>query len=327
MSASFVCCVESGFLESQALRMAESLRKFGGSFSRSPIFAVTPRFGPPISRHTLRRFHELDVSYLRLNQPNKYSWFNFLNKPLALLAAEPYVQTPNICWLDSDLLFLNEPGELDLQDGESFAGFPVEAKEMGTAGSEDPHDLVWREFCRLLNIDIEKLPWVTTAETGERVRLYFNGGIFVYRKNAEFAQTYYANCLKLLASPPMTAANFTEGIKEMSSIGFAVIMTNLKWRELSYSHDYVMSSFTHNRWYKENALRRATVIHYHDAMWPHFWETFLSCILTTHPKVADWLEQLGPMRNTAPLPWRVATRLLRKKRKMSEARYKRSFLL
>jgi hypothetical protein len=274
----------------------------------------------------LHGFNEFDVRYLHSGRPNEYSWFNFLNKPLALLAAEPHITTANVCWLDSDLLFLGDPSELHLRDGESFAGFPVEDKEMGTTGVDDPHEPIWREFCRLLDIDIEQLPWITTAETGERIRLYLNGGIFVYRKSTGFAQIYYENCLKLLGSHPMTMPNFTEGIKEMSSIGFAVVMMNLRWRELSYSHDYVMSSFTHDLWYKEDALRRAIVVHYHDATWPHFWETFISCIIATHPVVADWLERLGPMRNTAPLPWKVATRLLRTKRKMSEARYKRSDL-
>lgn len=45
----FVCCVESGLLENQTVRMIESLRRWGGRLRESPIFAVTPRIGSPLS--------------------------------------------------------------------------------------------------------------------------------------------------------------------------------------------------------------------------------------------------------------------------------------
>ena len=45
----FVACVESGQLEAQTVRLAESIRRFGGSFADSEILAVTARFGPPLA--------------------------------------------------------------------------------------------------------------------------------------------------------------------------------------------------------------------------------------------------------------------------------------
>ena len=50
----FVCCVESGSLESQTIRMVESLRRYGGKFANAPVIAVTPRFGAPLSKATLQ---------------------------------------------------------------------------------------------------------------------------------------------------------------------------------------------------------------------------------------------------------------------------------
>ena len=60
-----VCCVEAGPLELMTVRMVESLRRFGGRFSRMDVFAVTPRFGASLLRSTLRAFQALDVRYLR----------------------------------------------------------------------------------------------------------------------------------------------------------------------------------------------------------------------------------------------------------------------
>ena len=142
-----------------------------------------------------------ELLILRSNLKSRYAWFKFLNKPLALLTAEDHAQTDAVCWLDSDLLFLNSPDELRLKPGEDFVGFPVEDKEMGTTGAaDDPYEAIWQEFCRLLGLDINDLPWVTTAETGQQVRFYLNGGIFAYRKSSGFARMYHDICLALLDS-------------------------------------------------------------------------------------------------------------------------------
>lgn len=323
MHLSFVCCVESGFLEAQTLRMVESLRKFGSTFANAPVIAVTPRRGPPLSKRTLDSFARLDARHIYDARPSRYEWFNFLNKPLALRAAEREVTTPYVCWLDSDILFLGDPDQLNFQPGEDFLGFPVEDKEMGTTGKpDDPYEPLWQDFCQILSIDIESLPWVTTAETNERVRFYLNGGIFAYRKSTQFAEAYLETCLKLLDSPTKTdVVGYNAGVKEMSAIGFVVVKNNLNWRALPYSHDYVISSFTHDLWYKEALLREARIAHYHDAMWPPFWDTLLACLGPTHPNVAQWLSGLGPMRNDAPIHWRVVSKILRKMRKRSELEY------
>ena len=63
MKTTFVCCVESGWLETQTIRLVESLRKFGGTFSQEPVIAVTPRFGPPLSKRTHAQFRELGVTH------------------------------------------------------------------------------------------------------------------------------------------------------------------------------------------------------------------------------------------------------------------------
>jgi len=321
----FVCCVESGSLECQTVRMVESLRQYGGKFSTAPIIAVTPRFGPPLSATTVQAFDKMNVTYLRTRARNNYPWFKFLNKPLALVAADQRATSESVAWLDSDLLFVSEPEELELRPSEDFLGFPVEAKEMGTTGVGDPYEPLWQEFCRTLGIDIEQLPWVTAAETGERVRLYFNGGIFVYRRATGFAKRYLDTCLQLLDSGIGTSAEgYNVGIKEMSAIGFAVVKMGLKWRSLPYSHDYVMMSKTHDKWYKEERLREAKIVHYHDSMWPPFWPVFLECLDNAHPDVSQWLTSLGPMSNQAPIYWRLVGKILKTTRLRAENNYNKN---
>jgi len=324
----FVCCVESGSLESQTIRMVESLRRYGGKFSTAPVIAVTPRFGPPLSKSTLQVFDNLKVTYLRPQIKTNYSWFKFLNKPLALVAAEEHITSAAVCWLDSDLLIVDEPEKLDLLPSEDFLWFPVETKEMGTIGPGDAYEPLWKKFGRTVGIDIEDLPWVITAETDQRVRLYFNGGIFVYRRSTSFAKNYLDICLQLLDSRVGTKAEgYNVGIKEMSAIGFAVIKMGLAWRSLPYSHDYVMLSKTHNEWYKEELLKEAKIVHYHDSMWPAFWSVFLECLRNTHPEVEKWLASLGPMSNEAPLQWRLVSKVLKNSRSRAENTYNQNCLI
>jgi len=321
----FVCCIESGALESYTVRMIESLRRWGGCYSMSQVIAVTPRFGSPLLRTTLNKFKELNVTYVRSTPKTGYSWFKFLNKPLALVVADSYINTDLVCWLDSDLLIVDEPTELGLNSEESFAGFPVEQKEMGTEGEGDPYEPVWQEFCHILDIDINTLPWVITAETHQKVRLYFNGGIFVYRRSSDFSKLYLEFCTKLLGSRIIgRSSDYNDGLKEMISIGFVVEKLGLKWKKLPYSHDYVMSSKTHNKWFKEKNLNEAKIVHFHDSMWPHFWPTFLECMNKTHPEVGKWLEAKGPVENKAHWQWRLLNRLLISLRKKQEHKYQKN---
>jgi len=302
--------------------MVESLRRYGGIFSNCPIIAVTPRFGLPLSRCTLNSFKKFDVIHLRSHSKSSYTWFNFLNKPLALVTAENCITTSSIAWMDSDLLILSEPEELILSPNEDFLGFPVEFKEMGTSGLGDPYEPLWQEFCSIVGINIDDLPWIITAETRQKVRLYFNGGIFVYRRSTEFANHYLNTCLKLLDSKViLDAEDYGLGVNEMSSIGLALVKLSISWRSLTYSHDYVMSSETHDMWYKEESLSMAKIIHYHDSMWPVFWPTLLECLQNTHPEVKLWLESLGPMCNSSPLQYRLLNRLLKESRKLKEKTY------
>lgn len=320
----FVCCVESGPLEVQTVRMIESLRRWGGRLANAPIVAVTPRFGPPLARKTLQTFEKFDVRYLRHSGKTQYSWFHFLNKPLALVAAEEYTNSETLCWLDSDLLILSEPDKLLMNEGEDFLGCHSD-KEMGTTGPDDPFEPLWKESCRVVGLELDDLPMVVTEQDQQKIRLYWNGGIFVYRRSTGFAEQYLRTCLRLMdARYASKASGYSVGFNEMSAIGLAMVKSGLAWRSLPYSHDYIMSSLTHNIWYSEDSLKEAKIIHYHDAMWMWFWPTLIECLQATHPDVAEWLAPLGPMKNEAALPWRAMSRSLKYLRGHSRQAYQKS---
>lgn len=320
----FVCCVDSGWLEAQTVRMIESLRRWGGRFANAPIVAVTARFGFPLSQQTRRIFEKFDVEYIHFWAEHPYTWMPYLNKPNALRAVEQRTTSEFIGWLDSDLLFLSEPNQLILSDEEDFVACAAD-KNVGTSGLNDPYDPYWREICQVVGINIDNLPWVTTAMEGKPIRLYWNSGIFVYRRSTNFAKHYLENCLKLIDARlvPNVPGKFQIGINEQTALGFAMFKEQLRWRALPYSHNFTMNPLTHDDWYKEEQLKEAKVTQYHNSMWPDFWPTFIGCLRNTHPEVTDWLCSLGPMKNETPLQWRVTSKVLEHFRSQQDTAYRK----
>ncbi|HEY9642054.1 MAG TPA: hypothetical protein V6C57_16320 [Coleofasciculaceae cyanobacterium] len=315
----FVCCVESGSLEDPTVRLVQSLRLYGGKFAEAPVVAVTPRWGLPLSRQTLQRFEQLQVEHLSLRSPMRYSWNNFMNKPLAILAVDERVKTEAIGWLDSDMVVVGEPDGLTLAGDESFLACTADAIG-ATQGQGDPLEPYWQAIADTLGLDLEQLPWVTTAEEQLRVRFYFNAGLFVYRRETAFAKCYLDHCSQILdarLSSKLCGFFFTDQI----ALGLTAAKLGLPWRSLPYSYNYSLCSQIYPQWYDPQKMRNAKIIHYHDGMWNPFWSTFLRCMQDTHPQVADWLAAQGALSNKAPYAYRLLGRGLKEYRKQQSVAY------
>jgi hypothetical protein len=316
----FVTCIESGPLETQVVRMVESLRKFGGSLSNCPVWAIKPRFGPPLSRHTCRELDRLGIVYRKTHRTDPHGWYAYINKTRALILAEREVPTEFVGWLDADLLFTGEPNELLPRPGEDMTACSSD-NSGGTTGPGDKCEPFWREACAVVGIDLEQLPWVTTEREGDRIRLYWNSGVFAFRKGTGLAAEHDRCTTRLLdvnLGSAVTGVFFTE----QYALALAAAKLGLRFRQLPHSHNYEMGSAIHPAWYCEEKLRAARIVHYHDCLWPAFWPTFIGCLRATHPSVADWLEPLGPMKNEAPAVFRVVTKLLKRKREKAGERFK-----
>jgi hypothetical protein len=315
----FVCCVESGSLEEPTLRLVKSLRMYGGKFAQAPVFAVTSRLGLPLARQTLQGFKQLGVEHLSLRSTAWYTWNNFMNKPLAVLAVDQRVNTEAIGWLDSDMVFVGEPEGLSLAEHESFLACTPDAIG-ATQGKGDPLEPYWQAIADTLGIDLEQLPWVTTAEEQVRVRYYFNAGVFVYRRETAFAKLFLDHCIQILKAR-LSSKQCGFFFIDQIALGLTAAKLGLPWRALPYSHNYSLCSQIYPQWYDPQKLRDAKIIHYHDGMWTPFWGTFLGCMQEAHSPVADWLAAQGALSNKAPWGYRLLGRALKEYRKQQAAAY------
>ncbi len=291
----FVCCVESGSLELQTIRMIESLRRWGGKFANAPVYAVSPRFSPPIAKSTRLAFKKFQVEYLSFQTKNKYSWNKFLNKPLALAAVEKIATTECIGWLDSDLLIVDEPYQLNLNESESFIACASD-KHLATTGSEDSNEPYWNEVCQYIGISIEDLPWTETKVEQERIRLYWNSGIFVYRRSTNLAEQYVNIFIQLCDS---SIASHKTGFyfNDQVALALAVAKNRIPFGSLSHSHNYDVNTNRTKESYNIQEIIAAKIIHYHGAMTDTFyWNTFMELLKISHPTIASWLIQLGPIQ-------------------------------
>lgn len=285
-----VCCIESGPLEHQTARLVESLRRWGGTFARAPVLAVTPRVGPPLLRSTHDTLEKHGVEHLRVRGRTRYLWQHYMNKPLAIAAAAERVSTPLLAWFDSDIVIVDPPDELVMGAEEDFLACARD-RGIGSTGPGDPNESYWSHVCGVAGIGLESMPWVRTEQEGERIRLYWNSGLFAFRVDSDFAEDYLQLNIDLLDSKVGSAKTRLQ-YNDQVALGLSMIRTGLRWRPLSHSHNYGVS-----RWHPlvREELATARVIHYHDSLAPDFFPELVGRIEATHPQAGSWLRSLGPL--------------------------------
>ena len=322
----FVCCVESGFLESQTVIMIESLRRNGGVYKDLPVVAITPRIGPPLSKSTRKKFDNLNVTYKSFRPENKFSWKAFLNKHYSMAKAEEICESEFLCWLDSDLLFIGEPSNLLLETGEDFTACPSDLAG-ASCGINDPMDPYWKEVCSIFRINIESLPWVQAFVEKKEMRFYFNSGIFMYRRKTQLSRQHLENTIKFFEakiSSKITGSFFTQQI-----LGLTVHQMGLNWKILPHSHNYGTGAKMLRQWIDSEgnknsayeALKESKVLHYHNALWPKHYDQLCSVLEKVLPEETKWIQEKGPLVNSAPFIWRAVGRILRASRSKKERKY------
>jgi hypothetical protein len=317
-SLTFVCCIESGPLEWMTLLLAESLRRWGGAFARCPLLAITPRRGPVLSRDTRAGLDRLDVTHLKLPRGNRHAWFGFLNKPAALAEAEDRAQTPCLAWLDSDILVVGAPRELALGPEEDFAACAPD-RNIGTTGPDDPFEVYWKKVAEVFDLDLVKFPWIVTETEKARIRLYWNSGVFTWRRGLDLGRHFLDDCERLLASKVASAEAgifFTDQV----ALGLTMLRRGLRWRALPHTCNFALGTKIMEQ-IDPAGVGSASLLHYHDGLWPGGWEGTLRLLRQRRPDVHDWLVSHGPARNPAPWASRALGRVLRWQRDRNVAAY------
>jgi hypothetical protein len=179
--ATFVLCIEQNRIREQALLLCESIRAFAGRHREAAILAVSPRPGLGVDRRTRRRLEGLRVDYVEAPLNVRCPEYGSANRVFAAAWAEGRAATEWIVVLDSDTVFLGEP---ELPGGADVAVRPVDTKGSATEGPGDPCEEYWAHLAEMQGVPLARLPFVTTTQSGHRVRASYNGGLVVARRTA-----------------------------------------------------------------------------------------------------------------------------------------------
>lgn len=291
----FACCVEFGPLEEGTIRLVESLRRYGEDFAGVQVIAVTPRRGPRLRSATLRRFQQLGVEYVRTVPRNRYSWMPYLNKYFALKVAGSRARGDLVVWLDSDVLVLRPPEELLLGEGQDFAAYPRD-KNIGTSGPDDEYEPYWQKVCADVGLTPGDLPWVRTTANDQRVRLYWNSGVFVYRPASGFIDAWREVIEAILDRTD--ASNLDKLFwADQVALGLTAVRMHARSLNLPGTLNYGIASHFRDHLSAEG-LASARLLHYHDSMSEPNWNWFLGELARPLPYRTAWLSAKRPVRTS-----------------------------
>jgi hypothetical protein len=197
----FLIRVARGKLESQSVLFADSVRTWAGALAGAPIYAfTTPEDAPPES--TIERLRALDVHHLELRLDTPYRDPPVLNKVFVSAWAERELDHDVLAFVDSDTVFLGEPGALTLNppgEGALAASKPVgNSRTAGSTGPGDPNEPYWQQVYDILGV--RGWPFVTTIVDRARIRAYWNTGLVAARRTAGLFQAWERALVRLFES-------------------------------------------------------------------------------------------------------------------------------
>jgi hypothetical protein len=258
----FVLCAERGELERQVKLLISSIRKFGGLLKDSEIKCYSPRIGNNISRKTLEFMEDNNVEHINIKINNKYQNYGFANKVLSSAHAELNSKADFLIFLDSDMIVLNEPRHLILEDDYWIGLRPVETKLIGATGEDDPKFQYWQDVYNHFNLTLPSYR-VKTSVTDEEILPYWNGGLIVIRRGLDLFKKW-----KDIFEEMMDQKMYPDGRMTFTDqISLAILVSMFlknKMQILSYTYNYPIQRYesmvTSN---KISKLRDLHIMHYH----------------------------------------------------------------
>ena len=199
----FAAYADSADGREQIVRLARSLRHFGGRFSQSPLWAFSPDDLDDDISIVSAESDSLNIDWRRSHTPPAAKWFYYAGKVYAAAQAEKSAEKTGaiLIWMDNDTIILSEPQEFDLEPGVGLAYKPVMHNRSGSKYGHPP-DPFWSRIYHRLSLDDQQLFPMTTPADNERIRAYFQAGILAVRPESGILRKWSED-FKLLYEDPV----------------------------------------------------------------------------------------------------------------------------
>ena len=202
----FAFMMSSGEAEQDALRLARSIRTFGGEFSFNPIWMLSQRMEEDLSETTRQELYSIGARLITFDMDLDGSNFPFATYVTAVGIAEGLAQgeASFLVMMAPDTLVLQAPTEFLLQAGKSLGGCSVHLKLLGS-GFDEPIDEIWGLIYRHCQVDVDKVFAMQTIVDEQAVRAYFNAGLLVVRPERGLIRGWQSNFEHLFRLPEYKA--------------------------------------------------------------------------------------------------------------------------
>ena len=202
----FAFMMGSGEAEQDALRLAHSIRTFGGEFCFNPIWMLSQSREEDLSETTRQVLYSIGARLITFDMDLDGSNFPFATYVTAAGIAEGLAQgeASFLVMMAVDTLVLQQPTEFLLQAGKSLGGCPVHLKLLGS-GFDEPIDEIWGLIYRHCQVDVDKVFAMQTIVDEQAVRAYFNAGLLVVRPERGLLRGWQSNFERLFRLPEYKA--------------------------------------------------------------------------------------------------------------------------
>ncbi|MFC2028362.1 hypothetical protein ACFLTX_00375 [Chloroflexota bacterium] len=291
--------------ELNTLLLIESIRKYGGKFSKSQIWLLFLDDRSAYSRSVWDRIEEFGVRMIPFQIKNVNSEVFFYKEVSALAKAEEMIvgQSEFMIWMDSNTVVLNEPVDCLLPRNKLLGYKPVHHLLVGSRHG-DALDPFWQEIYNLCEVDKDRVFLMTPMIEDIQMRPYFNAGFLVISASVNLIQQWLIFFERAIHNPVIKEKISQEpryGIFLHQAVLSGVIL-NLyepgQLLELSSSYNYPL-----HLWNQDQTVRRP--------------KTLENCISVRHeglvntkswisgnpfsPMQTDWLiERLSFYQNRKP---------------------------
>lgn len=265
---------------------------------------------------TLRAFDQLEIEYHRIDRDDNLEWFPYLNKTAAVKYVAEAHPHSKIVWLDADILVVNEPTELILNDGAQFAACASD-KNIGTARDDDEFAPYFMACCSVLGVDFYSLPYIETEAERIAIRAYWNSGVYAFAAQSGLAQEHHQFTLKLVTNG-IASLKSKLFFSDQIALGLAAHFLNLKYRKLPRTHNFSLQP--------DSVIERLSnagdvrILHYHGCMWPKAFDNFCIGLKSFNVEIAAWLRSQGPLDIQMPIALRAHRKALELYRNRQYAR-------
>jgi len=227
--------------------LAESLWKFGRKYADSPVWVYLSTEYTDRDTNLISRIKDSGVKIYETEIPDEASWFYYAGKVFAAGEAEKSAEKIGspLVWLDEDTIILNEPTDLILKEGVSFAYRPVMHNRSGSLYSEPP-DEFWGRIYDVLELDPDSLYPMTTPADKQEIRSYFNAGLLAVRPEVGILRGWGDEFLKLCSDSVLSQMCRDDVIKRIFLHQTALVAPPIKklkrdeMVELSLNYNYPM---------------------------------------------------------------------------------------